>query len=144
MTNRLANKYGPWALVIGGTSGIGAAISEELAQAGINLIIAARSRDKLAQTAFSLKRRYNIDVHTISVDLSQPKGYQEIIDNTKDYDIGLFVPSTALENNGRFTDINVNDELKLLQVNVVSVYALTHHFAKQMKQKKARWHFACD
>ncbi|MCL9779894.1 SDR family NAD(P)-dependent oxidoreductase [Vibrio sp. S4M6] len=136
MTNKLFDKYGPWALVVGGTSGIGLAIAEQLAKSGINLILAARNQDTLAQQATHFQSRYQIKVDTISVDLSKPNGYQDIIDKTNDYDIGLFIPSTALENNGRFTEIPVEKELNLLQVNVVSVYALTHHFATKMAQKK--------
>ena len=131
-TSHIKN-YGPWALVVGGTSGIGAAIAEELAKSGINLILTARNENVLQQQADQLTNRHQVYVHTLSVDLSEQDGYQKIIDFTQEYDIGLFVPSTALENNGRFTEIKAEDELKLLHVNVISVYALTHHFARKMK-----------
>ncbi|WP_159084350.1 SDR family NAD(P)-dependent oxidoreductase [Dongshaea marina] len=136
MKNTLLEKYGPWALVTGGTSGIGAALAEELAKAGINLLLAARNQQKLEQQAQSLTSRHSIEVATISVDLSQKDAYRELIDKSEGYEIGLFIPSAALENNGKFTQIAAEDELRLLQLNVISVYALTHHFARKMQERK--------
>ncbi len=136
MKSTISEKYGPWALITGGTSGIGAALAEELAQSGVNLLLAARNATKLGQQAQSLKRRHRVEVETISVDLSENDGFRELIDKTQNYDVGLFIPSAALENNGEFTQIEAKDELRLLQLNVISVYALTHHFAKRMQERK--------
>ena len=44
------SRFGPWAVVAGGSDGIGAAFAEELARRGLHLVLIARSETKLAQT----------------------------------------------------------------------------------------------
>jgi short-subunit dehydrogenase len=49
-------KYGPWALVAGGSQGIGLAFSRELARRGLSLILVARNKERLERSAGSSVR----------------------------------------------------------------------------------------
>jgi len=66
-------KYGDYALVAGGSIGLGAAFSEEIASRGLNLVLIARQEDKLRSLAVKLKETYKIDVIYISADLADMK-----------------------------------------------------------------------
>ena len=61
------------ALITGASSGIGKAFAEELAARGSNLILVARSQDKLDQLAKQLQERTSIDVEVIVQDLTEPQ-----------------------------------------------------------------------
>jgi len=47
--------YGPWALVTGASSGIGAESSNQLAELGLNLILVARRKERLEDLAGRLE-----------------------------------------------------------------------------------------
>ncbi len=57
---RLREKYGPWALVTGASSGIGRELAGQLAAAGLHLVLNARNLSKLEKTGQDLQDRYSI------------------------------------------------------------------------------------
>ncbi len=65
-------KYGPWALVIGGSEGIGASFARKLAERGLNLVLVARKKRELEETAV-LIRKLGVQVLTLSTDVSKPR-----------------------------------------------------------------------
>ncbi|MDI9918575.1 SDR family NAD(P)-dependent oxidoreductase, partial [Rhodococcus sp. IEGM 1379] len=44
-------QYGPWAVIAGGSEGVGAAFADELSKAGLNLVLVARKPGPLEETA---------------------------------------------------------------------------------------------
>lgn len=69
---------GSYALVAGGSKGIGYAISEALAKRGYNLILVARHIEALKQAQQKLEGTYNIHVEILSFDLSESESVQAI------------------------------------------------------------------
>ncbi len=136
MKNSFADKYGPWALITGGTSGIGEAFSHQVAEKGINIILVARRENLLKSKAEELSKKHGVEVKTIQADLSAAHDYKKVIEATKDLDIGLLIPSAGIENHGVMTGIELERELALIQLNITSTFALTHHFARQMVERK--------
>ncbi|MBK7409551.1 MAG: SDR family NAD(P)-dependent oxidoreductase [Saprospirales bacterium] len=134
--NAFKEKYGQYAVITGGTSGIGKALAGEIAKRGVDLVLVARGSDELAQTAQSLHTQYGVDVKTIAADLSNSEGVEKILRETDALEIGLFVPAAGFETNGLFSKTDIQKELMVLQVNVVSTLALTHHYAKKMVDRK--------
>lgn len=67
-------------LVTGASSGIGEAFAYSLAQRGANLILTARSEDKLGQLANVLREKYRVSVHVFPVDLGQPDAPRQLFD----------------------------------------------------------------
>ncbi len=128
-------KYGPWALVTGASTGIGRSIGGQLAQQGLNLVAVARNQSKLEILKNDLEAKYDIQVKTISVDLSKPAASSEIAEQTADIDIGLLVANAGIENNGPFIDNDANDESRLLALNIVSPMQLSHFFAKRFTDR---------
>ena len=63
-------KYGKnsWALITGGSDGIGKAVAIELARAGFNILVASRTESKLVILCEELKKNYRIDTDYIAVD----------------------------------------------------------------------------
>ncbi len=61
--------YGPWAVVAGGSEGVGAAMARQLAEAGLSLLLLARRPGPLEQTAQEC-RALGVEVRTLAVDLT--------------------------------------------------------------------------
>ena len=133
--NTFKEKYGPWALVTGGTSGIGEALTNQIAENGVNIILVARREKVLKEKAEVLTKKHGIEVKIIQADLSSPEEYEKVIEKTNGLEIGLFIPCAGLENHGITTDIDLKKELALIQLNVTATFALTHHFAGQMVKR---------
>lgn len=134
MDRNFKNKYGEWALITGATSGIGAALTSQIAAQGINIVLVARKEQELKKHAAALSERYGIQTNYISADLATPEGV-DLVKQTPE-DIGLLVLAAGLEVNGAYEKTALEQELKVVQINVVATLQLTHHFSKGMVQKK--------
>lgn len=130
------NKYGPWSLVTGASSGIGRAVSEQLAARGLNVILVARSKQKLLDLSNELEQQYAVDTKVIAADLIRIEDIDQLIRETRQYDIGLLVNNAGKENSGNFTDIPVKSLLDSLMLNSNGPVMLSHHFAKEMIKKQ--------
>ena len=64
-------KYGPWALVTGGSEGVGAAFARKLAADGFKLVLVARKPEPLEALAAELGAA-GAEVRILSADLSKP------------------------------------------------------------------------
>jgi len=113
------------ALVTGASGGIGEELARLFAADGHDLVLVARSRDKLAGLAEELAGKHGGAARVLAADLARAEAPREIFEELK----GAGVTLDALVNNagvgsyGLFAETDVKSELDLLQVNVV---ALTH------------------
>lgn len=128
-----AERYGPWAVVAGGSEGIGACIAAELAQAGLNLVLVARKAGPLNALAAELKARSGVEVRTLGLDLTDPAMLDQIREVTDDLDVGLVVYNAGASHRvGPFLDWPLADVLKVLRLNVDGQAMLSHHFGRRL------------
>lgn len=125
-------KYGPWALITGATSGIGEAISHEIASRGVNIVLVARKTVELESKSSALREKYKIDTKTISADLASEDGIEKVKTSTNGISVGLLVIAAGLEVNGAFEKNDLQRELKVVQININATLHLTHHFSAKM------------
>ena len=125
-----AERYGPWAAVIGGSDGIGAAFAHELAHRGINTMLVARTRSTLDETAAAIRSASTgTEVRTVAADLSVPAGAEAVIAATHGLQVGTLVYNVGSEPSyGDFVDHGWEMLEGRLQRNVVSKARLVHHF----------------
>ncbi len=129
-------QYGPWALVAGGSEGIGLAFARELAAAGINLLLLARRGEPLARARETLLGEYRVEVRTHAVDLTSPDLAQRIIDITGDLEIGLLIYNAgAMHGAGLFLDEPLEKASQLLRLNCQGPVTLCHHFGRAMRER---------
>src|SRR5688500_17378717 len=86
-----ADKYGPWALVVGASDGCGALFAERLAREGVDVVLVARRDQVLQDVAAVIGERTSSATKTVAVDLTEPDAAQTIIQATADLDIGMLV-----------------------------------------------------
>jgi short-subunit dehydrogenase len=127
-------RYGPWALVTGASSGIGQAFARRLAGVGMNLVLVARREDRLRELAEELQNRHGIAVRVVATDLSHADFLPQIARATEDVPIGLLVNNAGVATTGDFLDSDLDAELTLLHVNNRASLILAHHFGRSMRQ----------
>lgn len=130
------NRYGQWALVTGGTSGIGAAIVQQLAQDGLNVVMVARNAEALASQAKALQQSTGVQVRTVSADLMTEAGLQQVMADTQDLSIDVLVPCAAIETLGLYVDSSPERHQQMVQMNVIAPMRLARHYGQGMAQRR--------
>ena len=129
-------KYGPWALITGASSGIGMEFARQLAAMGINLVLVARREDKLNTLATELKSSHGIDAKVVMADLSRDDFLPTLRSATAGLEIGLLVNNAGLTTTGAIVDNKLEDELNLLHLNCRAPLILAHEYGKPMRERK--------
>ena len=80
---------GKWALVTGASSGIGAALAEELAAGGAHLVLTARRARRLAGLRRKLHIAHGVRIEMLPADLALPKTPAEIFAFTQERGIAV-------------------------------------------------------
>jgi len=127
-----------FALITGGTNGIGYELAKLLAKDQYNLVIVARNQDELESTARELMDEYNIQVHTIAKDLIEKEApfqvYEEV--KAKGIQIDILVNNAGQGEYGEFIHTDIHRELDIVQLNIAAYVVLTKCFLKDMVARK--------
>jgi len=128
-------KYGPYALVAGGSDGLGAAFAEALARRGFNLILTARRKDRLEEKAKQLKETYSVDILTFDVDLADYEKAKNLI-SSLDVSIGMLVYNAAFAPIGLFENTSEDHLSMAAAVNVRTPLLLAKFLSQKMIENK--------
>ncbi|MDY3552681.1 SDR family oxidoreductase [Gemmata sp. JC717] len=131
MGHRLRERYGPWAVVTGASSGIGRSLAEQLAAAGLNTVLVSRSAEVLDHLAADLRNRYAVEARPLPLDLAGGNGIEPLAEATAALDVGLLVASAGFGTSGAFLDSTLADELAMLDLNCRATVAQSWHFGKR-------------
>jgi uncharacterized protein len=132
MNESFRARYGPWALVAGGSLGMGAAYSRQLARAGLNVVLVAEAVEPLETFARSLAADHGVHTRAVLADLGTSAMLDTLDAATRDLDIGLVVYNAAHSVVGRFLDVALDDKLRMLEVNCRGPLLLCHHYGTKM------------
>ncbi|MGB7378533.1 MAG: SDR family oxidoreductase [Rivularia sp. (in: cyanobacteria)] len=127
----------PTALITGASGGIGKCFAQKLAAKNTNLVIVARSEDKLNVLAQELQQQYKINVEVIVKDLSQLSAPQEVFDavQAKGLSVDLLINNAGFGDYGEFVQTDCDRQIQMIQLNNIAVVALTHKFLPQMRER---------
>ena len=125
------------ALITGASAGIGKSFAEKLAAKNTNLIIVARSEDKLNALAKDLQEKFNIQVNVIVNDLIQPSAAREVYDATQaqGLTVDLLINNAGFGDYGEFSQTDGDRQVQMVQLNNVALVDLTHKFLPQMRER---------
>ena len=126
--------YGPYALVAGGSDGLGAAFAEAIARRGVNLVLVARQEDRLTATATRLRQAHGVDVIAVTADLADFDAVKERVVALK-VDIGLLVYDAAYAPIGPFEDVTDDQLAQAVAVNVRAPLLLTKLLSAPMIER---------
>jgi len=125
-------------LITGASSGIGEAFARKLAARGHNLLLVARSEDKLITLCNELGRSRGIRAQYVAIDLSEPEAPAGLFEETKkrDLQIDFLVNNAGFGSMGDFAKLDLAHELKMIDLNVRALAELTHRFLAPMRERK--------
>ncbi|MER7207534.1 SDR family oxidoreductase [Streptosporangium sp. NPDC020072] len=122
------------ALVTGASSGIGAEFARQLAARGHDLVLVARSVEKLESLAGELRGAHGVRAEVVVQDLAAPDAASRVAEEVaaRGMTVDLLVNNAGFGTAGRFEEIPAEREHEELMVNVVSLVGLTHAFVPGM------------
>ena len=128
------NWRGKWALITGGSAGIGVAFAKELAFGGTHLVLTARRKDRLENLARSLAANYKISTEVIAADLANSNAPEKIFAFTKEkgIEIDLLINNAGFGQYGEFPSVEKQRLLDMVQVNCSAVVHLTRLYLPEM------------
>jgi short-subunit dehydrogenase len=126
------------ALVTGSTAGIGAAFTRRLAADGYDLVLVARDGERLAHQGAELTARHGVRVEVLPADLSTDEGPGPVAQRLSDPDrpVDLLVNNAGIGLRQSFLRTTVEDETRMLRLNVQAVMSLTHAVLPAMVERR--------
>ncbi|CAL4149801.1 unnamed protein product [Meganyctiphanes norvegica] len=126
---KLTQTYGEWAVVTGGSDGIGKGYARELAKGGMKVILVAWNKDELNNVAREISTEFGVETSIVVVDFSQGQTiYRHIAKELEGKDIGILVnnvgtvgPATPTP----FSEVTESEFWGIVNINVGSVPAMT-------------------
>jgi len=134
----IKEKFGPWAIVTGASSGIGKEFANQLASDGINLVLLARRENLLEELASKLQEQYAVQVKYLPLDLTSETFLEEIIDFTNGLDIRLLVSNAGVAYMGAFNKSPMEQLSRNLNLNVNTQMKLSHWFTSKLSTENKK------
>jgi uncharacterized protein len=128
-------RYGPWALVAGASSGLGEAFAESLASRGLHVVLVARRAALLAEVAEGLRARHGVEVRCVELDLAAPELWAQLSPHIMDIEVGCFVYNAALSLIGPFLSQPIEEKLRVLDVNCRGPLVLADGLGRAMAER---------
>lgn len=128
-----------YTLLTGASGGIGEALARKLAARKHNLVLIARSTEKLAGICTELQENYAVQAEFIAADLSKPEAPFQIFEiaQKQNWEIDTLINNAGIGSGGEFAALDLQSELDLLQLNNASLLAMTHLFLQPMRKHKS-------
>lgn len=126
-------------LITGASSGIGEVFARKLAARGDNLLLVARSEEKLAALCNELGRSDRIRAQYVAMDLSQADAPARLFAETqqRELTIDLLINNAGFGSMGDFAKLDLARELNMIDLNMRSLVELTHRFLQPMRDRKS-------
>ncbi len=127
-----------YALITGASSGIGFELASVFARHKHDLILVARSADKLNTLKKDLEKAYQIDVRVIPIDLSVARSAQILLEavQAQNLKVDRLVNNAGFGDHGLFADSDIKKISEMIQVNITTLTELTRLFLPLMLQNK--------
>ena len=136
MERNFVERYGPWALVTGASSGIGREFARQAAARGLNVVVVARRAERLEALADELAMRHAVDTRIVAVDLCHDDFLAPIRAATADLEGGLLVNSAGFSRTGPFLDMDRDEMQRMLNLNVRAPALLTREYGPPMRARR--------
>ena len=127
-------RYGEWAVIAGGSDGLGAAFAHEIAARGMNCLLVARRQAPLDDVAAALRRDHGVEARTLSLDLGANDAARRLEEATATLDLGLIVFNAGAEATGApFLDASFADWRTLIDRNILFLTEALYGFGNRMR-----------
>ncbi|ANE52988.1 SDR family NAD(P)-dependent oxidoreductase [Flavisolibacter tropicus] len=130
----MAQNNNQYALITGGSMGIGYELAKLFAKDGYNLILVSRTQEDLEKVAQELASQHGIKTIAIAKDLFNPKAPFDLYDEVKakGITVNVLVNDAGQGQYGLFVESDIHRQLDIIQLNISSLTALTYLFLNDM------------
>ena len=124
-------------LVTGASSGIGEVFARELAARGSNLVITARSRDKLEALAAELGKKHGVEVHVVASDISEANGVDRLCREVDELGVAIhhLVNNAGFGIAGAFAKSDESEQTRMVRLNCEALMRVTRHFVPPLIER---------
>jgi len=129
-------RFGPWALITGASSGIGKEFARQIAASGINVVLVARRETALIEVGRSIAKDFKVQYRVIVMDLSQEGFIPKLAEHTKDLDIGFVVSNAGTANPGEFLKLDRQLLQETLRLNTMAHLDIAHYFGRKLAERR--------
>lgn len=126
-----------WAIITGASSGIGKALAFEFAQNDFNVFLTARNETALREIAEQCERKFNVKTEIFSADLADENSTEDLIKAISTRKFDVLVNNAGFGVKGDFAETDLNDELKMLMVQLAALLKLTKAVLPAMLKAKS-------
>jgi len=127
-----AEKYGPWAVVLGASEGLGEAFARGVGSRGVNVVVVARRAEPLQRVAEDIAREHSVEARSLALDLGSSGFLDDLRSVTDDLEIGLLVYNAAASYVGEFEDQTLESMRAIVDVNCWGPLLACEHFGRPM------------
>ncbi|WP_371227130.1 SDR family NAD(P)-dependent oxidoreductase [Pseudomonas sp. QE6] len=126
------------ALITGASSGIGLELARIHASKHGDVVLVARSRDKLESIKQELQTQYGVKAYVIVEDLADPRSADRIFSATEalGLSIDVLINNAGFGGHGKFVERDLSADQSMMQVNMATLTSLTHHYLKGMVSRR--------
>ena len=124
--------YGPFAVVVGASEGLGAAFAQELASRGMDLLLLARRKTLLERLAAEIRSHHGVEVRCLPIDVVASDLGQQIEEAIRDLEVGLLVYNAAFAPVGPFLERSDEELRRVAAVNMVGPMLFVRRLAPAM------------
>ena len=125
-------RYGPWALVVGGSTGLGAACAREAASRGLHVVLTARRPGPLQSLAEELRARHGVEVRVVEHDIGEADAAARALEAVAGLDVGLLIYNAAGERVGPFHEMPLEDHLFNIAANCTTPTILSYEIGRRL------------
>ena len=133
--SRLAERYGPWAVITGASAGIGAEFALRVAERGINVVLVARRRNRLEELASTIEDMYRVEARVAPADLTARDVVEVLQPAIADIEIGLLINCAGVGSSGPFLDMDPSVQESMINLNCRAPMLLTHEIVQGMRER---------
>jgi short-subunit dehydrogenase len=125
-------------LITGASGGIGEAFARKLAVEKHNLVLAARSEERLRDLCEELKRKHQISANYVAIDLTEYQADLRLFEETEKHNLEVdwLINNAGFGSMGDFANLEIENELAMIRLNVHSLVGLTHRYLQKMRERK--------
>ena len=125
-------------LITGASSGIGEVFARKLAARGRNVLLVARSEEKLITLCNELGRSNSIRAQYVALDLSTPESAERLFEEAtkRGLDVDMLINNAGFGSMGEFGQLDLARELNMIDLNIKSLVELTYRFLPPMIERR--------
>jgi short-subunit dehydrogenase len=125
-------------LITGASGGIGEVFARKLAARGENVLLVARSEEKLATICNELARAHDVNAQYVALDLSRDDAAARLFDETtaRGLRVEMLINNAGFGSMGEFASLDLARELNMIDLNIRSLVELTARFLAPMRERK--------